>query len=131
MIVVDASAMVEALVGRDVDDDLLTALGGAVSAPHLLDVEVLSVLRGLVLGQKLRFDQADEARRHHFDLLIERYDTAALADRIWALRHQYTSYDASYLALAEALQAPLHTCDARLGSGAHAAEVHVHPRSRH
>ena len=43
MIVVDASAMVEALVGADVDDDLLAALGGEIAAPHLLDIEVLSV----------------------------------------------------------------------------------------
>jgi predicted nucleic acid-binding protein len=50
MIVVDSSAMVEALVGSEADDDLLDALQGDVHAPHLLDVEVLSVLRGLTLG---------------------------------------------------------------------------------
>lgn len=126
MIVVDASAMAEALVGRDVDDSLLAALGGDIAAPHLLDVEVLSVLRGLVLGRKLTPERAEQARTDHFDFLITRHDTAPLAERIWSLRHQYTSYDAAYLALAEALDAPLHTCDAKLDSGGHRATVRVH-----
>lgn len=117
MIVLDASAMVEALVGREVDDGLLDALAGEVAAPHVLDVEVLSVLRGLVLGGKLRPALADAARADHFDLVIARHDTAPLAERIWELRQQYTSYDAAYLALAEALDAPLYTCDAKLDSG--------------
>ena len=126
MIVIDASAMVEALVGRDVDDDLLEALSGQVAAPHVLDVEVLSVLRGLVLGGKLNEALAQTARVDHFNLLIDRHDTAPLAERIWSLRHQYTSYDAAYLALAEALDAPLHTCDAKLDSGGHHVAGHVH-----
>ncbi len=129
MIVVDASAMVEALVGADVDDDLLAALGGEIAAPHLLDIEVLSVLRGLVLGRKLRTDRAEEAIGDHFDFLITRHDTAPLAERIWSLRHRYTSCDAAYLAPAEALDAPLHTCDAKLDSGGHRAIVRVHDRT--
>ena len=130
MIVIDASAMVEALVGQDVDESLLQALEGAVFAPHLLDIEVLSVLRGLVLKGTLTEESADAARRDHFDLLIDRQDTGPLAERIWSLRHQYTAYDASYLALAEALDAPLHTCDRKLDSGGHQVAVHLHPRSR-
>ena len=58
MIVLDASAMVEALVGRAPDEELLNALNGDVDAPHLLDVEVLSVLRGLLRGGKLAFKRA-------------------------------------------------------------------------
>ncbi len=53
MIVIDASAMVEALVGRDADHDLLDSLQPSVHAPHLLDVEVLSVLRALTVIRKL------------------------------------------------------------------------------
>ena len=102
MIVVDASAMVEALVGRDSDDDLLTALAGDIDAPHLLDVEVLSVLRGLVLGGKLDPVDAVSAQRDYFAFTITRHETEPLAERIWQLRHQFTAYDASYLALAEA-----------------------------
>lgn len=126
MIVVDASAMVEALVGRDVDEMLLAALAGEVAAPHILDVEVLSVLRGLVLGRKLGQHAASAARNVHFGFVIDRHATAPLAERIWGLRHQYTSYDAAYIAMAEALGAPLHTCDAKLDSGGHNAVVHVH-----
>ena len=125
MIVLDASAMVEALIGSEVADELLDALTGDVHAPHLLDVEVLSVLRGLLLGGKLVPAVAEEVRRDHFAFAINRYEVAPLADRIWQLRHQYTSYDAAYLALAEALDAPLYTCDAKLDSGCHHAKVHL------
>ena len=108
MIVLDASAMVEALIGRAVADELLDALTGGISAPHLLDVEVLSVLRGLLLGGKLDPSAADEARRDHSAFAIDRYEAAPLADRIWQLRHQYTSCDAAYLSLAEAKVHVLH-----------------------
>ena len=125
MIVIDASAMVEALIGRDVDGELLDVLAGQLSAPHLLDVEVLSVLRGLSAGGKLSSAVAEQARRNHFDFSIDRFETEPLAARIWQLRHQYTSYDAAYLALAEALEAPLYTCDAILDSGGHRADVRL------
>lgn len=125
MIVLDASAMVEALIGSEVADELLDALTGDVYAPHLLDVEVLSVLRGLLLGGKLDPVVAEEVRRDHFAFTINRYEVSPLADRIWQLRHQYTSHDAAYLALAEALDAPLYTCDAKLDSGGHRAKVHL------
>ncbi|MFT4109458.1 type II toxin-antitoxin system VapC family toxin [Propionicimonas sp.] len=129
MIVVDASAMVEALVGTTDDAALLDALAGDIDAPHLLDVEVLSVLRGLVLGGKLDLDDAVRARRDHFAFDITRHETADLADRIWQLRHQFTSYDASYLALAEALDAPLFTCDAKLATRGHGAQIHLIPQT--
>jgi predicted nucleic acid-binding protein len=125
VIVLDASAMVEALVGRAPDEQLLNALSGDVDAPHLLDVEVLSVLRGLLRGGKLDTPTADQARLDHLAFTITRHETAPLADRIWQLRHQFTSYDASYLALAEALQAPLYTCDAKLAARGHNAKVRV------
>jgi len=125
VIVLDASAMVEALIGSEVADELLDALTGDVYAPHLLDVEVLSVLRGLLLGGKLDPVVAEEVRRDHFAFTINRYEVSPLADRIWQLRHQYTSHDAAYLALAEALDAPLYTCDAKLDSGGHRAKVHL------
>ncbi len=130
MIVLDASAMVEALVGREADADLLDELAGEINAPHLLDVEVLSVLRGLTLAGKLSPDDAKRAMRDHFAFTITRHETGLLADRIWQLRHQFTTYDASYLALAEALQVPLITCDAKLATPGHAADIRVFPRSR-
>lgn len=129
MIVVDASAMVEALIGRDADAKLIDALAGDVDAPHLLDVEVLSVLRGLLLGGKIEPAAAEQARHDHFALAITRHQLHPLADRIWRLRHQYTSYDACYLALAEALNVPLYTCDAKLAGHGHEARVRVLPRT--
>ncbi|GAB3051681.1 PIN domain-containing protein [Intrasporangium mesophilum] len=125
MIVIDASAMVEALIGHEADDDLLDALQGDVHAPHLLDVEVISVLRGLRLGGKLAPASAEVARQDLFAFTITRYATQPLADRIWTLRHQFTSYDACYLALSEALAVPLYTCDAKLARAGHGADVRV------
>ncbi|WP_062381614.1 type II toxin-antitoxin system VapC family toxin [Demequina pelophila] len=128
MIVVDASAMVEALVGKDVDSALFDALAGEVHAPHLLDIEVLSVLRGLSLAGKLDVADAERARRAFFEFSIARYEVAPLSQRVWQLRHQFTAYDACYVALAEGLGAPLVTCDAKLRSGAHRAEIRLAAR---
>ncbi|HYN29999.1 MAG TPA: type II toxin-antitoxin system VapC family toxin [Dermatophilaceae bacterium] len=125
MIVVDASAMVEALVGQEPHEDLLSALAGEVDAPSLVDVEVLAALRGLSLGGKLDRGQAEQALRDHCSLTITRHPVSPFADRIWHLRHQLTAYDACYVALAEALRAPLYTCDARLARAGHDAEVRV------
>ncbi len=130
MIVVDASAMVEALVGRDVGPALLDVLAGELDAPHLLDVEVMSVLRGLALAGKLDPIAAEQARGDHFGFSITRHEVEPFADRIWQLRHRYTSYDACYLALAEALEVPLYTCDAKLVGDGHDADVRVVARTR-
>jgi predicted nucleic acid-binding protein len=119
MIVIDASAMVEALLGRDADDELLDTLKGSVHPPHLLDVEVLSVLRRLTLSGKLTQEAADHARTDYFALTIARYEMHGLADRVWELRHNHVTYDACYHALAEAMKAPLHTYDRKLAAGRH------------
>lgn len=129
MIVIDASAMVEALVGRYADPELLSALSGDVDAPHLLDVEVISVLRGLELGGKLTPGVADQARHDHFAFTITRHDLEPATERIWLLRHQFTTYDAAYIALAEALAAPLYTCDTKLAASGHFAQVRVMSRT--
>lgn len=130
MIVIDASAMVEALVGRDPDAAMLDALAGELAAPHLLDVEVVSVLRGLVLGGKVTRDAAEQARRDHFAFTVTRHELEPLVGRVWALRDRFTAYDASYVALAEALDCPLYTCDAKLVGRGSRAEVRVLPRTR-
>lgn len=70
-----------------------------------------------------------EGASDHFSLTLPRHETQALADRVWALRHQFTSYDACYLALAEALEVPLYTCDAKLAGSGHGADVRVLPRT--
>lgn len=129
MIVIDASAMVEALVGRDVDDDLLDLLAGDIAAPHLLDVEVVSALRGLDRGGKLAGSAAEQALRDHFALDITRHEMLPLAERVWHLRHQFSSHDACYLALAEALEVPLLTCDSKLDRPGHRARTVVVSRT--
>ena len=126
MIVIDASAIIQVRVGRDPGPALLDAVAGDLAAPHILDVEVLSALRGMVLGGVLPLEAAESARRSYADLVIDRYEAALLADRVWALRNQYTSYDAMYLALAEGLGVPLVTCDRKLDAGGHHAEVVVY-----
>lgn len=125
MIVVDASAVVEALVGSDPDDELLSALDDDVHAPHLLDVEVTSVLRGLALGDKIPQEAAVRGLEFYWSLSIVRHELHPLSGRVWALRHQFTSYDASYLALAEALGCPLLTADRKLTAGGHSADVRL------
>ena len=86
---------------------------------------MLSVLRGLELSRKLPTGLADSALRSYFALSIERHEAGLLANRVWSLRFQLTSYDASYIALAEALRVPLVTCDAKLAARGHLADVRV------
>lgn len=125
MIVVDASAMVEALLGAAPTDELLAALEGDVHAPTLLDVEVMSALRGLELGTMLSPAQATEALDTYWSFSIQRHEAQLLRHRVWQLRHQFTCYDAQYIALAQALDAPLYTCDRKLAARSHCASVLV------
>lgn len=119
MIVVDASALTELL--------LQTALGTRVEqrlyqddddlhAPHLLDVEVLSALRRLVHLREVLPERAEEAIQDLSVLRVVRHGHLDLATRAWELRHNFTVYDAMYLALAAALDATVVTCDAPFGA---------------
>jgi predicted nucleic acid-binding protein len=116
VLVVDTSAVVDALAGRPPDERLLARLGadGDLHAPHLLDVELLHALRGLVAAGRLGEDRAADARSDFADLAIVRYEHGFLADRIWELRDILTAYDAAFVALSETLGVPLVTCDRRL-----------------
>jgi predicted nucleic acid-binding protein len=118
VLVVDTSAVANALVGRPPDKRLVDRLSvdGDLCAPHLLDVELLHALRRLVIGGQLSEDRAADARDDFADLAVSRYDHVALADRTWELRHNLTAYDATFIALAELLDVPLVTCDARLAN---------------
>lgn len=95
---VDAGVVVELLVD-DLDPDLLG--DEELSAPHLLDSEVMHVLRRLVRRGALTEDQGILAMNGFLDLALTRYPADWLRPRMWALRHNLTAYDATYVALAE------------------------------
>jgi len=120
MLVVDASALCELILGRPAGaavGEHLVRHAFALHAPHLVDVEVLSALRRLVASGEASADRAGEAIADLQDLPIERYRHDILAPRIWQLRENLTAYDACYVALAEGLAdrpVPLLTADGRL-----------------
>jgi predicted nucleic acid-binding protein len=129
LIVVDASAMLEVLLrtrtGARVQDRLLSK-HESLHAPHLLDVEVAQVLRRYAAAGEMSADRGREALTDLADFPLHRYSHEVLLPRIWELRQNLTAYDATYLALAETLIAPLVTCDARLASApGHVAKVEV------
>jgi predicted nucleic acid-binding protein len=118
VIVVDTSAVLAVLAGRTPDGALVQRLtdDGDLHAPHLIDIEILQALRGLVRGGKLSLVRADDVRTDVADLTITRCGHEPLADRVWALRDNLTAYDAVFVALSEVLEVPLITCDARLAA---------------
>ena len=129
MIVVDASAVIEVLLGtraaRLVAERLFVE-GETLHAPHLLDVEIAQVLRRYALARALGSERGAEALEDLADLPITRYPHQPFLFRIWELRYNVTAYDAAYLALAEALAAPLVTRDAKLASAAgHRARIEL------
>jgi len=112
--VIDASVIVE-LVAGGLDPDRLGAED--LAAPHLLDSEVTHVLRGLVLRGALTDEQAASAMAGFAELAIVRYPADWLRPRMWALRHNLSAYDATYVALTEMTDATaLLTADARLAT---------------
>jgi predicted nucleic acid-binding protein len=128
MIVVDASALVEALFegpGGPLGARLLRS-GDALIAPHLIDVEVAQVVRRMLGRGQIELRRASEAMLDLADFPIARRPHTLLLPRVWELRSNLTAYDAVYVALAEALDAPLVTRDSRLASApGHAARVEV------
>jgi predicted nucleic acid-binding protein len=119
LIVVDASAIIEVLLntlaGENLTDRLLDP-SEPVAAPHLLDVEVLQVLRRYSLTGDIDDERGREAVEDLNDLPITRYPHDPLLSRIWELRNNVTAYDAAYIALAEALGATLLTRDEKLAA---------------
>lgn len=116
MIVTDASFLVMAL-GDDGTDGARARerlRGEELAAPHLVDVEVTSVLRRSVLNGSITGQRAGQVLEDLTDLAIERVAHTTLLPRVWELRGNYTSYDACYVAVAELFHAPLLTYDARM-----------------
>ena len=116
--VIDASAAIEILLKSPAGERLLDRLedGAAVHAPHLIDVEITHVLRRHVLRNTLGAGQAAAFLTLWRQLDIERHPHEHLLERIWGWRANLTTYDATYVALAEVLGQPLVTADRRLAA---------------
>jgi predicted nucleic acid-binding protein len=127
--VVDASALIEVLLHTPLGDRCIERLlgpGDQLYAPHLLDVEVTQVLRRRAQSGDLGAGRGREALQDLVDFPVIRFSHEPLLKRMWQLRHSLSAYDAAYIALAEALDAPLVTCDARLSRAhGHSARVEV------
>jgi predicted nucleic acid-binding protein len=119
MLVIDASATTDLLLARPVAEKVAAHIADHASdihAPHLLDVEVVSAVRRLVASGEASPTRGLEAVTDLLDLPLMRYPHDILVPRIWELRANFSSYDAAYLALAEALSdegVPLLTTDKR------------------
>jgi predicted nucleic acid-binding protein len=128
LIVVDTSAIIDAVLARPSKPKLLARLtdDSDLHAPHLIDVEILHALRRMARSGTVHAARVEDARADIDDIALTRYPLGSLGDRVWDLRHHLTAYDAVFVALAEALEAPLVTCDRRLArAGGHHAHVEV------
>jgi predicted nucleic acid-binding protein len=127
--VVDASAAIEWLLQTQkgsVIEAQMFSKGQTLHAPHLLDIEVTQVLRRYARERAVTEARAQEGLQNLLDLRILRHRHTFLLNRVWELRHHLTAYDAVYIALAEALDAPLLTCDAKIAAApGHHAIVEV------
>ena len=130
MIVLDASVVVEILTNGRLADSInrqLAATSDSFIVPHLLDVEVMSALRNLAAGQRIDSHRSEELLVGLASLPAERYSHIPLLVRIWELRHNFTAYDAAYIALAEETNSVLYTSDEKLAKG-HRARVELFTR---
>ena len=112
MIVVDASVLTDFLVGRTkAIDAVQEVLAGRecepLYAPDLIEPETLNALRGLIRRGDLSEERAAQAVTDMASLRMVRYPHGPLRARVWELRAELSAHDATYLALAEALDQPL------------------------
>jgi predicted nucleic acid-binding protein len=114
--VVDSSVLVAALVDSGPNgvwaEDVLAR--GSLHAPELARAEATNILRRLERAKLITTPEANAAQEDLMQLDIDLFSFEPFADRIWELRHNVTSYDAWYVALAEALKLPLATLDETL-----------------
>lgn len=129
MIVVDASALLEFLLQTSLGARVEARLfrdDGDLHAPHLVDVEIVQGLRRLVRAGEVSSGRADQAIEDLTDLDLHRHAHIDFLGRTWKLRDNFSAYDAMYVALAEALEAPIVTCDHPLGKApGHRARIEV------
>jgi predicted nucleic acid-binding protein len=129
VIVVDASAILELLLKTPLANavaDRVFDTTQTLHAPHLLDIETVHVLRRYARMTPQEVERCLLALDNLSKLQIQRHSHTILLPRIWQLRHNLSAYDATYVALAELLDAPLLTCDRRLaGAPGHEANIEL------
>jgi predicted nucleic acid-binding protein len=116
-VVADASALVEYLLSPVTVETIAATIEAPetdLHVPALCDVEVAAALRRAMLSRLLPADRAQEALRDYLDLPLTRHGHEAILGRFLDLRHNFSTYDATYAALAEGLGAPLLTADTGL-----------------
>ena len=114
--VIDSSVLVAALVdggGVGIWAEEILA-GGSLCAPELAYAESTNILRRLERATTITSAEANAAQSELMQLDIDVFSFEPFANRVWELRHNVTSYDAWYVALAEAINAPLATLDRHL-----------------
>jgi predicted nucleic acid-binding protein len=116
LIVVDASVLAPALIDDAGDGDRLRERlrGERLAAPELIDLDVLSMFRRAARRGGLDERRGSRALADLAVLPLRRVPHLSLLARIWGLRDNLSVYDAAYVALAEALRAPLLTADRRI-----------------
>jgi predicted nucleic acid-binding protein len=130
--VVDCSIIIRLLASKPGDELLRQRLGRPVHAPALIDAEVSSVVRSLAITTKpdvkITAGRAVELLTDYAGLRIVRHEMRPLQIRAFELRHNFSAYDAMYVALAEALALPLLTDDGKFGAApGHNAQIHRYP----
>lgn len=115
-VVIDASVAVASLLNDGQARHVLSS--ERLHAPHLIDSEVVSTFRRLVLSGTLRVDEAQAALMTWQDVGLRRFPAAGFISRMWELRDNVAAYDATYVALAEQMHCALVTADRRLAGAA-------------
>lgn len=119
MIVLDASAAIELVLNTGAGQQINDRIGrepDTIQAPHLIDVELIHVIRRFVMRDVIDVARGEMAIRLWRLLDVQRHDHEPFMPRIWQLRNNLSAYDAMYVALADALSAPLITADRRLAA---------------
>jgi predicted nucleic acid-binding protein len=130
-VVIDSSVLIAALVDCGPQgvwaEEILAR--GALHAPELIRAEATNVLRRLERAKNITTAEANAAHEDLMQLNLELFSFDPFAERIWELRHTVTSYDAWYIAVAEALRLPLATLDRKLAKASGTACELLTPRS--
>jgi predicted nucleic acid-binding protein len=130
VIVLDNSALVEALVAQS-SKALVTMISSEqLHVPHLLNYEFSNTLQGLVLGKKISSPRAEGARLVKQNLSLTRRPDQGHPDQVtggraWDLRGNLNAYDATYVALAEILDCPLVTTDEKIARTAKTVQIEL------